>query len=80
MPQSHHKQKTKHHQKNQTPVEKKRRMSAGTFMAVMGAIFGLSFGWFTSDQNLSWTIAGTIAGTALGYLFGRAIDRSVSGK
>ena len=55
MPQSHHKQKTKHHQKNHTAAEKKQKISASTFMAVMGAVFGLSFGWFTSDQSISWT-------------------------
>lgn len=49
-------------------------------MAAVGALFGMSFGYFTGGRSLTWTIIGAILGAALGNLFGRAIDRSTAGK
>lgn len=49
-------------------------------MAIIGALFGVSFGYFTGDRSLLWAGIGLLLGTALGNFFGRAIDRSVAKK
>ena len=49
-------------------------------MAIIGAVFGLSFGWFTSERSLPWSLFATVAGALLGYFFGHRIDKSVGGK
>jgi tetrahydromethanopterin S-methyltransferase subunit C len=53
-------------------------MTASLFMAIVGALFGVSFGYFTGDRSLTWAVIGLIVGTALGNFFGKAIDRSVA--
>lgn len=49
-------------------------------MSVIGALFGVSFGYFTGNRSFTWAIVGLIAGIALGNFFGKAIDRSVAKK
>jgi outer membrane lipoprotein SlyB len=49
-------------------------------MTVMGGIFGLSFGYFTGDRSLLWSIAGTVIGALAGYLFGHYIDKAAARK
>jgi len=46
-------------------------------MAGIGGLFGISFGYFTGDRSVLWSMVGLLAGIGLGYFFGRAIDRSV---
>jgi uncharacterized transporter YbjL len=58
-------------------LHKKNSPTAAVFMAVVGLVFGLSFGWFTTDQGLMWSLAGGLAGMMIGFLFGRGIDRSL---
>jgi uncharacterized protein YcfJ len=81
MPESHHRHKPKHHHqqhaKHQGP---RKKMTAAIFMAAIGGLFGMSFGYFTGDRSWIWTIIGTVIGIAVGNLFGRAIDRSTAGK
>ncbi|MCE2833191.1 MAG: SoxR reducing system RseC family protein, partial [Chitinophagaceae bacterium] len=61
------------------PARTKKSPTAARFMAVIGLIFGLSFGWFTGGQHWHWSLAGGLSGMMLGYLFGSAIDRSMKG-
>ena len=49
-------------------------------MTAMFGIFGLSFAYFTSGGNLTWSIAGTVAGMAIGYYFGHNMDKAASKK
>jgi hypothetical protein len=81
MPESHqrHKPKHQHHQATGS-TGKKNKITAGTFMTVMGGIFGLSFGYFTGDRSLLWSIAGTVIGALAGYLFGHYIDKAAARK
>lgn len=79
MPTSHQRHKPKHH--HQAPDKHgpaRRKMTASLFMAIVGALFGVSFGYFTGDRSLTWAVIGLIVGTALGNFFGKAIDRSVA--
>ena len=81
MPESHHRHKPKHHHQPQTRHQgSRRKMTAAVFMAAIGGLFGMSFGYFTCDRSWIWTIVGTIIGIAAGNLFGRAIDKSTAGK
>lgn len=63
----------------QRRVSKEKSPTAARFMAVIGLLFGLSFGWFTGEKQWHWCLAGGLSGLLLGYLFGRAIDRSLRG-
>ena len=50
-------------------------------MAGIGGLFGVSFGYFSGDRSIGWTVLGLLVGAGLGYFFGAAIDRSTrSGK
>ena len=76
MPESHQRHKSKHHHQPGGTHSKKVRTTAGIFMAAMGGIFGLSFGYFTSDRSILWSVIGTVAGILIGYFFGHNIDKS----
>jgi uncharacterized protein YcfJ len=76
MPESHLRHKTKHHHQPGSGHGKKVSTTAGIFMAAMGGIFGLSFGYFTSDRSILWSVIGTVAGILIGYFFGHTIDKS----
>jgi uncharacterized protein YcfJ len=80
MPESHHRHKPKHHHQQTPGHGPRKKMTAATFMAAIGGLFGMSFGYFTGDRSWTWTIVGAIIGAALGNLFGRAIDKSTAGK
>ena len=80
MPESHQRHKTKHQHHQPGTGTKKSKITAAVFMAVMGGIFGLSFGYFTGDKSFLWTTVGTVAGILVGYLFGHAIDKSTAKK
>jgi len=80
MPNSHHRHKPKHHHQTTHPEHKKRKFTAAIFMTAMFGIFGLSFAYFTSGGNLTWSIAGTVAGMAIGYYFGHNMDKAASKK
>lgn len=49
-------------------------------MTVMFGIFGLSFGYFTSNADLLWSLAGTFAGMSIGYFFGHNMDKAARRK
>jgi hypothetical protein len=74
-----HQQKHSIQHRRSTPgtAHKKGSPTAASFMAIVGLLFGLSFGWFTSGNGLMWSFAGGLAGTLIGFLFGRGIDRSL---
>ncbi len=76
MPESQVRHKTKHHHQPGSTHGKKVKTTAGIFMAAMGGIFGLSFGYFTSDRSILWSVTGTVAGILIGYFFGHNIDKS----
>jgi uncharacterized protein YcfJ len=81
MPESHHRHKPKHHHQPQTKHHgSRKKMTAAVFMAAIGGLFGMSFGYFTGDRSWTWTVVGTIIGIAVGNLFGRAIDKSTGAK
>lgn len=82
MSRMHQKQQKPEHQTHRHPKShgKKRRINAAIFMAVIGGIFGLSFGWFTSERSIPWSLMATLLGAGLGYLFGHNIDRSAGGR
>jgi uncharacterized protein YcfJ len=81
MPESHQRHKQKHHHHQAAGATgKKKKITAATFMAVMGGIFGLSFGYFTGDRSLVWSVVGTVAGILAGYYFGHKIDISAAKK
>jgi hypothetical protein len=66
-----------HRRSSPGTAHKKGSPTAAVFMAIVGLLFGLSFGWFTSGKGLMWSFAGGLAGTMIGFLFGRGIDRSL---
>jgi len=76
MPESHLRHKSKHHHQTGSTTGKRVRTTAGVFMAAMGGIFGLSFGYFTSDRSILWSVVGTFAGILIGYFFGHYIDKA----
>lgn len=76
MPESQVRHKAKHHHQPVSTHGKKVKTTAGIFMAAMGGIFGLSFGYFTSDRSILWSVTGTVAGILIGYFFGHNIDKS----
>jgi uncharacterized membrane protein YfcA len=78
MPTSHQRHKPKHHHQPDKHGQVRRKMTASLFMTIIGALFGVSFGYFTGDRSLTWAAVGLIVGAAVGNLFGKAIDRSVA--
>jgi hypothetical protein len=80
MPASHHRHKPKHHHTNHPSAGPRKKITAALFMAGIGGLFGVSFGYFTGDRSVLWSMVGLLVGIGLGYFFGAAIDRSVRSK
>jgi uncharacterized membrane protein YqgA involved in biofilm formation len=75
MPTSRHRKKHKH-QQHPNPVHTKRRGSAASIMAIVGAIVGLAVTYLASNANLIWVVIITILGAIIGFLIGKTLDKA----
>jgi outer membrane lipoprotein SlyB len=80
MARSHHRKKHKEHLRSyQHSIEgvssgSKKGKVTGTFSAI-GAILGISIGYFATDGTVTWIAFGAVAGGLAGYLIGRYFDK-----
>lgn len=75
MPTSRHRKKHKQ-QPHTTPVHTRRRGSAASVMAIVGAIVGLAITYLASNANWIWVVIITIVGAIIGYSIGRTLDKA----
>jgi uncharacterized protein YcfJ len=81
MARSHHRKKHKEHlrqyQHNHEGAsnQAKKRKVSGT-IAVIGAIVGMSVGYFTTNGVPLWIASGAVAGGLAGFLIGRYLDKA----
>ena len=71
-----HKQHLRQYQKSRNSYKTDVKAKGTNVFAIVGAVIGLAIGYFASDSQLIWMLAGTLAGAGLGYLAGKKIDES----
>lgn len=80
MGKSHHRKKHKtqlrqYQQSNEGNLSKAKRRKVSGTIAVIGAIVGMSVGYFTTNGVPIWIAIGAVVGGISGFLIGRFLDK-----
>lgn len=78
MARSHHRKKHRQHlqqfkHSHDIPFKKSKGKATGVF-TFGGIVIGLATGFFASNGNMIWVIAGTVIGGISGYFIGGRMD------
>lgn len=76
MPKPHHRKKRKHFQPPPHKEQSGKSGSAGSILAIAGAVIGFIIAWLAGASNLVWMIIGLVAGATAGYFLGRYMDHA----